>query len=79
MQEQLMKIIKNVLDDQNISINENDDLQVLGVDSIKFIRIIIEIEDTFDVEIPDEYLLFSQLNTLEKIKNMLNTLTGVNV
>ena len=73
MQEKLLKIIRDVLEDQNMEINKNDGLQALGIDSIKFIRIVIAIEDTFDIEVPDEYLLFSELNTLEKMENMLLT------
>lgn len=34
-----------------------DDLSALGMDSIVFIRVVVALEEAFDIEIPDEYLL----------------------
>lgn len=44
-----------------------EDLTNYGMDSITFIQIIIDLEEEFDVEIPDEYLLLSQLDTVKKM------------
>ena len=75
IRKKLENIIRAVLEEPEITFDENVDLQSLGIDSIKFIQIIIFIEDTFGVEIPDEYLLFSKLDTFEKIEVVLKNLS----
>lgn len=54
----------------------DEDLVELGIDSISFIHIIVAIEEYFDYEIPDSLLSFSEMNTVNKILNMLNSLYG---
>ena len=45
----------------------DDDLVELGVDSITFIRIIVELEELFEIEIPDEKLLITEMSTIRKM------------
>ena len=54
-------------------INFVDDI---GLDSISFIELIVEIESAFDVEIPDEYLTAEHFDTLEKIELTVQQLLG---
>ncbi|HGQ5085703.1 TPA: phosphopantetheine-binding protein, partial [Streptococcus pneumoniae] len=57
--------IKNVIKDYidfEFDINEIDNNVALtdyGVDSLKYISIILALEDYFKIEIPDNYLVFS--------------------
>ena len=51
-----------------------DDLSAIGLDSITFIRVIVALEEAFDVEIPDEYLLLTEMNTVSKMKDVLSAL-----
>lgn len=37
--------------------NEEQKLNVEEMDSIQFISLIVEIEESFDIEVPDEYLV----------------------
>lgn len=69
--EQILKITNDNLED-GIVIYEHqieDDLVEYKLDSVSFIKIIVQIEEAFEIEIPDEYLLFSEMNTIAKMVN----------
>lgn len=42
-----------------------------GLTSILFVRLIVALEETFDVEIPDSKLIPSEMDTLKKIYDIL--------
>lgn len=46
---------------------QDTNLQEAGMDSIKFIKMIVEIENTFDIEYPDEKLLITESGTLKQV------------
>lgn len=46
-----------------------------GMDSIAFIRMIVMLEEEFDVIFPDESMLLDELNTVQKIEAVLLELT----
>lgn len=60
---------------------EQDDLLLseLIQDSLTFITMIVELENTFKIEIPDEFLNFGSLQTLDDIVILIETLKGVRV
>ena len=43
-------------------------------DSLTYISFLVELEENFDVEIPDEYLLSERLSTFDSIITMLEDL-----
>lgn len=45
-------------------------------DSLTFISFVSELENEFDIEIPDEYLLQGILGTLNDLKNIITLLVG---
>lgn len=51
-----------------------NDLSDFGMDSIGFIKIIVDIEDEFACEIPDSKLIISEMNTVNKIYNVLTSI-----
>jgi hypothetical protein len=55
-------------DDKNFKIDD------YIVDSVMFVSLIMEFEHMFDIDIPDEYLMADQLQTLEDICTMIETL-----
>lgn len=59
------------LDESRYQVN----LAELGMNSIAFIQTIVEIEDRFQIEIPDEYLLFSEMDTVYKMASVVMSLT----
>jgi len=54
------------------SLNYNADLQEIGYDSLQMIRLIIMIEEKFNIEVEDDDLLFDNFNSIEKIINIIN-------
>ena len=74
-------IVEEVLDIINASSNLkitneqlNENLITLGMDSITFIQIIVGLEETFGCEIPDSKLLVSEMDTVQKIIDVLQAL-----
>lgn len=49
-------------------------MQDLGMDSITFIQIIVGLEEAFDCEIPDSKLLITEMNTAQKMIEVLQAL-----
>ena len=47
----------------------------MGLDSIAFIRMVVALEETFNVEIPDEKLLITEMNTISKIEKIISFMT----
>ncbi|CZD94189.1 acyl carrier protein [Streptococcus pneumoniae] len=72
--------IKNVIKDYidfEFDINEIDNNVALtdyGVDSLKYISIILALEYYFKIEIPDNYLVFSKSNTIKKLNSIIEEL-----
>ena len=73
--EEVLEIInKNVEADAIVLEQVNDNLSELGMESITFIQIIVEIEETFECEIPDSKLLLSEMDTVQKMYDVLQEL-----
>ena len=62
-QEELINIIKEAVKD-NQDITKETVLADLGIDSITFISLIIEIEDRYDIEFDDEKMMIEQYKTI---------------
>lgn len=61
----------------NIAISSkqlDENLPNLGMDSISFIQIIVGLEEAFDCEIPDSKLLISEMDTVQKMFDVLQEL-----
>lgn len=54
-------------------VSDNQDLTELYMDSLTFIRIVVDIENEFNIEIPDESLLITEMNTVSKIIDVVST------
>jgi len=75
--EKIIEII-NIVIENDIDIDHvDDDLTHLGLDSISFIRIIVALEEDFEIEIPDEYLQLSEMNTVKKIEDILMSIKSI--
>lgn len=76
MKEIAVKKIIEILNSniKNITITReqgDEDLSDLGMDSISFIQTIVSLEEEFECEIPDSKLLISEMNTVNKIIDVL--------
>lgn len=54
-------------------IEEDTLLNSLGVDSLTFIRILVDIEDYFGIQIPENDFLIEKMNTLKKMCKVIET------
>ncbi len=70
--QKIIEILNTALDDLNLAGDNCDmDFSALGIDSIAFITIVVALEEEFDCEFPDEKLLISEMNTVNKIYKAL--------
>lgn len=73
--EKVLAIVNENIKDANLTFeNLNDKLIEFGMDSIMFIQIIVALEEVFGCEIPDSKLLFSEMETVNKIIDVLQDL-----
>lgn len=69
--EKILEIV-NSIQDMKVTADQCDDyLLELGLDSIKFIQIIVSLEEAFECEIPDEKLLLTEMNSVNKMLEVL--------
>lgn len=71
---EILNIINRVLETSEITERDiNEDLSVLGISSIMFISIVVAIEEKYNIEIPDEYLLTTGIGTVNKILDIVTS------
>lgn len=58
------------------NLNDNCQLSELIQDSLTFITLIVELENTFYIEIPDNYLNYESLQTVDDVVQLVNMLKG---
>ena len=64
-------INKNI--EQNITLNDfNTEFSNLGIDSLDFIKIVVEIENEFEIEIDDEMLDINIIRNINSIIAIIN-------
>lgn len=49
----------------------DDDLEARGLDSFSFVKMLVAIEQIFNVEIPNEFLIYEKWGTINKIVDSL--------
>lgn len=73
---EVIQIVNEIVEEANVNGDMlTQDLREVGMDSIAFVKVIIEIEDRYDIEIPDKYLKIQDMNTIEKMVAVLEELT----
>ena len=74
---EILDIINPILEDRVLTEQEiNEDLQSLGLTSVTFVMMVVELEDTFGIEMPDEYLLFTRLPSVAVVYEVINSLVN---
>lgn len=74
IKEKVIGIIAELFAQENVDrdlleyVNLVDDL---GMDSLTFISIVVEVESVFGIEVPDEVLLMEEWQTVEKIVGII--------
>lgn len=69
---EILKTVNAVLEKPIIQDQVEMEFSNIGIDSITFIRMIVSLEETFEIEIPDEKLSISEINTIVKITETVN-------
>ena len=69
IREKVVKCFANL----GMIVNEEDNFAILDylVDSVQYISFILELEDAFDIAIPDEFLLKGNMNTVDDVCNVV--------
>lgn len=52
----------------------NEDLTKFGLNSINFVDMIVAIEKTFNCEVPDSKLIITEMNSINKIYDVLSSI-----
>ena len=71
--DKVLKVLNTNIENIEITSEQIDeDLSALGMDSITFIRVVVALEEAFDIEIPDEKLLLTEMNTISKMTEVIS-------
>lgn len=66
--EKVLDLIRENIEIEDISyLQLDEDLVQYGMDSMKFIQMVISLEEEFACELPDEKLIYMEMNTVNKI------------
>ena len=77
IKEKIIKIMSELFLDSSVDrdiLEYVDLIDDLGMDSINFVSLIIELEAIFDVQIPDEWLLMEKFRTFSQTYYAVNAL-----
>ena len=74
IREIISTVITTTEDINQVSIDSN--LQNIGMDSITFVRIVVEIENKFDIEFPDDKLIITQAGTIKELCDIIFSMKG---
>ena len=71
--EHIIEIIARLMEDESVKeqLKHNDDLTQLKINSINFIRLVVELEDFFEVEFEDDALDYTKYLSLNELCNYL--------
>ena len=79
IKQEVIELISELFKDKGFDVNtlENVDfIDDLGMDSITFISMIVELEMHFDIEVPDDMLLVENFSNLNSINEIIKKLKG---
>lgn len=74
VEERTRSIIKKViLNDEVMNMKVEDSLDRLGINSVSYIKIVIELENEFDIEFDDDCLNYESFKSVKNIVDYINT------
>lgn len=77
LKQKCREIVSSILeldDDMNLSLN--DDLSSLGLDSMKSVELVIELEEVFNIIFEDEELITDNFSSIKKIVDRIQVKLG---
>lgn len=73
--EKIMEIVNRNLEGTTITLKQREvELEKFGLNSVSFVKMIVQIEDEFECMFPDSKLLLSEADTVNKILDILQML-----
>lgn len=69
MSEILSRVCEQAIDFSTI--NQTTSLSMLGIDSLSFIQLIVEIEEEFSISIIDDFLHHYEVMTIKQLLNLV--------
>ena len=73
--EKVLEVINQLMEENKINeSNMNESLLAHNIDSLKFIQIIVLLEEAFNIEFPDDSLIMAQYATFGSIVDMVKKL-----
>lgn len=73
MNRKLEKIFNDIA--MQLPMDEQESLSEIGLDSMKFLQLIVYLENEFSITIPDKCLLLENFNSVEQINRTIEWLT----
>ncbi|PFR37906.1 coronafacic acid synthetase [Bacillus thuringiensis] len=74
-EKRIRDVLKAFAEDEDKNVEDlklNDSiLDELHIDSLKFIELVVELEQEFDIEISDEYLMAENFESISKIDELI--------
>ncbi len=70
---EVLKRVLNILLNMGYKVDDVtiDYIEAYEIDSITFIELILEVEEEFSIMVPDESLIMENVNTVEKIAELV--------
>jgi acyl carrier protein len=76
--EKIIEIVNSNIDKVTLTLDQVEvDLSQHGMDSITFIKIVVALEEVFDIEVPDEKLLITEMGTINKMVDVVSTALAI--
>lgn len=63
--------IKLFFDNLGYTFDEEGNIDIQEIDSLEFINLVVSIEEKFDIDISDEYLLIEHYQNIDSIENII--------
>lgn len=65
----IIKTLANLLEDRDVRgmLEQSNDLNQLGLNSMSYIKLVIELEEEYGVDFDDDLLIFSENMTLDEL------------
>lgn len=69
----LFKIVANILEEKDVVISDNTDLITdLGYDSLKFVQLLSDIEEAYQIEFIIDEIEIEKLRSINILENLIN-------
>ena len=72
MNKEIREIVMNILELDNMEVDDEQNLVDIGMDSLQFVKMIVELEVKYDIEVEVEDLKIDKFNTIARISEYVS-------